>query len=250
MADELTTTVATTDLAHANLARYAAEAQGAFASNTVRALRADTAVFTAWGVVRIQVTRDAGLAVPGRMMAPSRFQRWCEYGPRYRRCSEAAREGPQGPGHSGVGRLGDGQRFGCPVRGEPQVHLPADAQGPRGIVRRLLACRAGRRGAVRGGGDQDLAAPGDRRADADLPQLVSRRRRVPARPAGRANQPGLRPRRAPGGQAAGERDQPGPGPVRDSRGLARRDLPGRHARAGRRRCPVNVLLSAGGGAAS
>ncbi len=27
------------------------------------------------GVVRIQVTRDAGLAVPGRMMAPSRFQR-------------------------------------------------------------------------------------------------------------------------------------------------------------------------------
>ncbi len=49
MANELTTTVAaTTDLAHANLARYAAEAQGAFAPNTVCALRADTAVFTAW----------------------------------------------------------------------------------------------------------------------------------------------------------------------------------------------------------
>jgi len=50
MANELTTTTATTttDLAHANLARYAAEAQGAFAPNTVRALRADTAVFTAW----------------------------------------------------------------------------------------------------------------------------------------------------------------------------------------------------------
>src|SRR3954452_7925945 len=28
-----------------------------------------------------------------------------------------------------------------------------------------------------------LAAPGDRRADTDLPQLVPRRRRVPARPA-------------------------------------------------------------------
>jgi len=48
MADELTTTVAATDLAHANLLRYAAEAQGAFAPNTVRALRADTAVFSAW----------------------------------------------------------------------------------------------------------------------------------------------------------------------------------------------------------
>jgi len=49
MANELMMTVAaTTDFAHANLARYAAEAQGAFAPNTVRALRADTAVFTAW----------------------------------------------------------------------------------------------------------------------------------------------------------------------------------------------------------
>ncbi len=50
MANELTTTTVatTTDLAHANLARYAKDAQGAFAPNTVRALRADTAVFTAW----------------------------------------------------------------------------------------------------------------------------------------------------------------------------------------------------------
>ncbi len=49
MANELTTTVATnTEQAHANLARYAKDAQGAFAPNTVRALRADTAVFTAW----------------------------------------------------------------------------------------------------------------------------------------------------------------------------------------------------------
>ncbi len=49
MANELTTTTAaTTDLAHANLARYAKDAQGAFAPNTVRALRADIAVFTAW----------------------------------------------------------------------------------------------------------------------------------------------------------------------------------------------------------
>ena len=46
-------------------------------------------------------------------------------------------------------------------------------------------------------------------------------RRVPARPAGRARQPGLRPRRARGGHAAGERDQPRPGPVRHSCGLAR-----------------------------
>jgi integrase len=35
-------------LVHANLARYAKDAQGAFAPNTVRALRADTAIFTAW----------------------------------------------------------------------------------------------------------------------------------------------------------------------------------------------------------
>jgi integrase len=49
MANELTTTATiTTDLAHANLARYAKDAQGAFAPNTVRALRADTAIFTAW----------------------------------------------------------------------------------------------------------------------------------------------------------------------------------------------------------
>jgi integrase len=49
MADELTTTATTTtDLAHANLARYAKDARGAFAPNTVRALRADNAVFTAW----------------------------------------------------------------------------------------------------------------------------------------------------------------------------------------------------------
>ena len=51
MANEITTITRTgtaTELAHANLARYAAEAQGAFAPNTVRALRADTAVFTAW----------------------------------------------------------------------------------------------------------------------------------------------------------------------------------------------------------
>jgi len=47
VADELTTNTATS-LAHAKLARYAADAQGAFAPNTVRALRADTAVFTAW----------------------------------------------------------------------------------------------------------------------------------------------------------------------------------------------------------
>lgn len=48
MADELTTTATTTELAHANLARYAKDAKGAFAPNTVCALRADTAVFTAW----------------------------------------------------------------------------------------------------------------------------------------------------------------------------------------------------------
>jgi len=47
MANELTTTATTTELVHANLARYAKDAQGAFAPNTVRALRADTAVFTA-----------------------------------------------------------------------------------------------------------------------------------------------------------------------------------------------------------
>jgi len=35
---------------------------------------------------------EAGLALPGRMMAPSRFQRWCEYGSRCWRSGEAARE--------------------------------------------------------------------------------------------------------------------------------------------------------------
>ena len=34
------------------------------------------------GVVRSQVTRNAGLALPGRMMAPSCFQVRCVYGPR------------------------------------------------------------------------------------------------------------------------------------------------------------------------
>ncbi len=44
------------------------------------------------GVVRSQVTRDAGLALPGRMMVPSCFQVRCEYGSRCWRRSEAARE--------------------------------------------------------------------------------------------------------------------------------------------------------------
>jgi len=35
---------------------------------------------------------EAGLALAGRMMAPSRFQRWCKYGSRCWRSSEAARE--------------------------------------------------------------------------------------------------------------------------------------------------------------
>jgi hypothetical protein len=66
---------------------------------------------------------------------------------------------------------------------------------------------------------------------------------------GLPRQPGLRPRRASVRHAAGERDQPRPGPVRHSRRLARRDLPGRHAGAGRHRCGIDVLLPAGGGAA-
>ena len=48
---------------------------------------------------------EVGLVLAGRMMAPSRFQRWCKYGSRCWRSSEAAREGPQGPGRSDVGRL-------------------------------------------------------------------------------------------------------------------------------------------------
>ena len=66
---------------------------------------------------------------------------------------------------------------------------------------------------------------------------------------GLSHQCRLRPRRAPGGYARGERHQTRPGPVRHSGGLARRDLPRCHARAGRRRCGVDVLLSAGGRAA-
>jgi len=44
------------------------------------------------GVVQSWVTREGGLALPRRMMAPSRFQRWCEYGSRCWRSGEAARE--------------------------------------------------------------------------------------------------------------------------------------------------------------
>ncbi len=33
------------------------------------------------GVVQSWVTREAGLALAGWMMAPSCFQWWCEYGP-------------------------------------------------------------------------------------------------------------------------------------------------------------------------
>jgi len=74
MANEITTTTATaTGLAHANLARYAAEAQGAFAPNTVRALRADTAVFTAWcnaaGVAALPAASQAVADFIGAMRA-------------------------------------------------------------------------------------------------------------------------------------------------------------------------------------
>ena len=44
------------------------------------------------GVVQNRVTREAGLAVPVRMMASSRFQRWCEYGSVCWRSGGAARE--------------------------------------------------------------------------------------------------------------------------------------------------------------
>ncbi len=108
------------------------------------------------------------------------------------RSGEAAGERPQGPGHSGAGAIGDGQRSGGPAPGKSQVRLPADAQCGRGVGRRLHVCHAGRRGTVRVDGHQDLAAPGDRRADADLPQLISRRRGVPARPAGLLHQRGHR----------------------------------------------------------
>src|SRR4051812_3927699 len=62
------------------------------------------------GVVRNRVTRAAGLALPGWVMARSGFHRGCEHGPRCWRGSQAAaRERPQGPGHPGVGRFGDDQ---------------------------------------------------------------------------------------------------------------------------------------------
>jgi hypothetical protein len=46
---------------------------------------------TTLGAVQIRVTREVGLTVPGRMIAPSRFQRRCGYGSREWRSSEAAR---------------------------------------------------------------------------------------------------------------------------------------------------------------
>ncbi len=44
------------------------------------------------GVVQSRVTREARVTLAGRMMAPSRFQRWCEYGSVRWRGGEAARE--------------------------------------------------------------------------------------------------------------------------------------------------------------
>jgi len=49
------------------------------------------------------------------------------------RSGEAAGGRPQGPGHSGVGAISDGQRPGGPARGQSQVRLPAGAQGRRGV---------------------------------------------------------------------------------------------------------------------
>jgi len=77
MASEITTTsFAATELAHANLERYAAEARGAFAPNTVRALRADTAVFTAWcaaaGVPALPASPQAVADFIGAMRAAGR----------------------------------------------------------------------------------------------------------------------------------------------------------------------------------
>src|SRR5215213_8525893 len=47
---------------------------------------------TALGVVRNRVTHEAGLALPGGVMARSGFHRWCEYGPR---CCAAVRPLPE-----------------------------------------------------------------------------------------------------------------------------------------------------------
>jgi len=46
--------------------------------------------FSAWFKARSH--GEAGLVLVGRMMASSRFQRWCKYGSRYWRSSEATRE--------------------------------------------------------------------------------------------------------------------------------------------------------------
>ena len=45
----------------------------------------------AWGVVQNRVTREAGLALSGGMMAPCRFQVWWAYGSVCWRSGEAAR---------------------------------------------------------------------------------------------------------------------------------------------------------------
>lgn len=66
---------------------------------------------------------------------------------------------------------------------------------------------------------------------------------------GLSRQPGLRPRRAPGGHAAGEHGQRRARPIGHSCGPARRDLSGCNTRTGRRRCAVDVLLPFGSGAA-
>ncbi len=52
----------------------------------------ETYACAAWAWFKARLHGEAGLALPGRMMAPSCFQRWCEYGSRCWRSSEAARE--------------------------------------------------------------------------------------------------------------------------------------------------------------
>jgi len=71
-------------------------------------------------------------------MAPSRFQRWCKYRSGCWRGSEA-----DWSDHNDLAiqaLAGSGTVSDLAARwGEPQVHLPADAQGPSG--HRQLGCR-------------------------------------------------------------------------------------------------------------
>jgi hypothetical protein len=190
-------------------------------------------------VVQSRVTRLSWVGATGRDDGTLRFQRWCKSGSDRKDLAIQALAG-SGTVSDLAARHGVSRKFIYQQTHKARIAL-ADAFSPvvsddevlfelavtKGwlhhmIIALTLICRSAYRGGVEFLRDV-LCLPFSLGCVHDVLQAATRQ-------AGTIN-----------------RDQ---GPVRHSCGLARRDLPGRHTRAGRRRCPVDVLLSPGGGAAS